>query len=105
MAGVAVAAKHSGRGSVFSFTVPLQIDVTRADEAPLPVKSNATADRARRPARRNPRRGRSFTCCLAEDTPTNQVLVVHALGKRGHQVTIAGDGRTAVDLAERGSYD
>jgi CheY-like chemotaxis protein len=42
---------------------------------------------------------------LAEDTPTNQLLVVHALSKRGHDVEVARDGRAAVDLARRKSYD
>jgi CheY-like chemotaxis protein len=42
---------------------------------------------------------------LAEDTPTNQLLVVHALSKRGHEVEVARDGRAAVDFARRRAYD
>ncbi len=36
---------------------------------------------------------------LAEDGPDNQRLLVHLLGKAGAQVTIAGNGRLAVELA------
>jgi len=42
---------------------------------------------------------------LAEDTRTNQTLVIQALGKRGHQVEVAADGFAAVELARRGTFD
>ena len=47
----------------------------------------------------------SLRVLLAEDTPANQKLVSHILGKRGHQVAIAGDGQQALDLAERQEFD
>jgi CheY-like chemotaxis protein len=36
---------------------------------------------------------------LAEDGPDNQRLLGHLLGKAGAQVTIVGNGQTAVELA------
>jgi CheY-like chemotaxis protein len=42
---------------------------------------------------------------LAEDTPTNQLLVVHALERRGHRVQVAADGRNAVERASTGEFD
>ena len=42
---------------------------------------------------------------LAEDTPANQKLVLHVLGKRGHQLEIAENGRQAVDLLGRQPFD
>lgn len=42
---------------------------------------------------------------LVEDTPANQKLVTSVLEKRGHQVTIAHNGREAVELFGRRAYD
>ncbi len=42
---------------------------------------------------------------LAEDTPANQKVVTGMLRKRGHRVTIAGDGREAVELFEKQRFD
>jgi CheY-like chemotaxis protein len=42
---------------------------------------------------------------LAEDTPVNQVLAVELLEERGHEVVLACDGREALDLLKRGSFD
>jgi len=43
--------------------------------------------------------GLSCRILLAEDGPDNQRLLGHLLGKAGAQVTIAGNGRIAVELA------
>jgi CheY-like chemotaxis protein len=42
---------------------------------------------------------------LAEDNPINQRFAVHALKNHGHAVTVAADGREAVALFERESFD
>ena len=42
---------------------------------------------------------------LAEDNPVNQTLAVRILEKAGHAVTVANDGREAVDLFEREHFD
>ncbi|BBO33312.1 hybrid sensor histidine kinase/response regulator [Lacipirellula parvula] len=91
-----------GKGSKFSFVVPLLIERNKLDEIPASAPSlELLGTEALAPSGARP----SIKILLAEDTPTNQLLVRHALGKRGHQVVVAGDGRTAVDLARRGTYD
>ena len=42
---------------------------------------------------------------LAEDSVINQKLAIGLLEKWGHRVTVANDGREAVDLSERGGFD
>ncbi len=42
---------------------------------------------------------------VAEDTRANQELIVRVLNKRGHVVEVAADGRQAVELASRASFD
>lgn len=90
------------RGSTFSFTVPL-----RCDEPP----ANGATSRAvqRQPTNGGPLKMGPANCklhvLLAEDTPTNQLLVVHTLKKRGHHTEVASDGRAAVELAEARDFD
>jgi two-component system, sensor histidine kinase and response regulator len=42
---------------------------------------------------------------LAEDTPANQKLVISILRKRGHAVTVANNGREAIDLIRQRDFD
>ena len=49
--------------------------------------------------------GTALEVLLAEDNAVNQHLAARLLQKRGHRVTVAGNGREAVDLLERSSYD
>jgi len=42
---------------------------------------------------------------VAEDNPTNQILIKTLLTQRGHSVTMVKDGRQAVDLATQESFD
>ena len=42
---------------------------------------------------------------LAEDNAINQRLAARLLQKRGHRVTVVGNGREAVNLLERSSFD
>jgi CheY-like chemotaxis protein len=90
------------KGSEFSFIIPLLIDRSKLDKVPhqAPLGEQPSIDLFEEKSAKSPIR-----ILLAEDTPTNQLLVRHALTKRGHQVVVAGDGRTAVDLARRGRYD
>lgn len=91
-----------GKGSEFSFVVPLLIDCSKLDKVP----SAATAGDSQLSEVLNGKpTTRPIRVLLAEDTPTNQLLVRHALSKRGHHVVVAGDGRTAVDCARHGKYD
>ena len=42
---------------------------------------------------------------LVEDNKVNQMLAVALLGKRSHQVTLAGNGREAVELVRNSEFD
>ena len=66
---------------------------TRAQHAPVwspPMTSLAT---------------RRLRILLAEDTPVNQYLAVALLEERGHSVTVANDGREALELLALESFD
>ncbi|MEZ6129993.1 MAG: response regulator [Planctomycetaceae bacterium] len=47
----------------------------------------------------------SLNILVAEDIPANQKVVSAILKKRGHKVTIAHNGREAIDLCERDTFD
>ena len=55
--------------------------------------------------RRAPAPGTALDVLLAEDNAINQRLATRLLQKRGHRVTVVGNGREAADLLERSSYD
>jgi CheY-like chemotaxis protein len=42
---------------------------------------------------------------LVEDNAVNRTLAVRLLEKRGHAVTVAGDGRAALEALEKDSFD
>src|SRR3989442_12327194 len=42
---------------------------------------------------------------LAYDNPINEKVVMYLLGKHGHNVAIAGNGREAVETAAKQSFD
>ena len=100
MGGSRTVRSELGQGSEFIFTVPLLIDRRKLDDIPTTAAGAPLTDVLKEHSTRPPLR-----ILLAEDTPTNQLLVRHALSKRGHHVVVAGDGRTAVDFARRGRYD
>jgi two-component system sensor histidine kinase/response regulator len=48
---------------------------------------------------------KSLRILLAEDNPINQKLAVRMLGKRGHHVAVAPNGRQALAALKEGSYN
>ncbi len=48
---------------------------------------------------------RQLHILLAEDNPVNQVLAVRLLERRGHVVSVAGNGREALAALEKESFD
>ena len=48
---------------------------------------------------------RSLKVLLAEDIPENQALAVALLERQGHSVSVASNGREALELFERGTVD
>lgn len=82
------------QGSTFRFTVRLKLPHGMVKESPRTERPSPA------PVARHVLR-----ILLAEDTPTNQKLAEYLLTRRGHSVDIAPDGRQAVDLVGRNSYD
>jgi two-component system, sensor histidine kinase len=89
-----------GKGSTFSFTLPFSCVPSRAvpkqDATQIDGNSNNVLAHAA-PFKLN--------VLLAEDMAANQLLVKHALKKRGHTIEIAKDGREAVEQATAGNFD
>jgi CheY-like chemotaxis protein/HPt (histidine-containing phosphotransfer) domain-containing protein len=79
-----------GVGSCFRFEAPLEV----GDEAALAAVP-ADALPAVRPLR----------VLLAEDVELNRDLVTEVLGRHGHAVVVAADGREAVERAGGGGFD
>lgn len=86
-----------GRGTSFHFTMQVEVLPEQAALAQLPAPI-----RAPKPSREPHRHLRVL---LAEDTPTNQLLVQRTLQKRGHEVQIACDGQQAVELVQKEPFD
>lgn len=102
MGGARSVKSELGQGSQFTFTAPLLIERSKLDDSPPPAsapRSHAAnaivTERSLTPLR----------VLLAEDTRTNQILVTRALARRGHEVVVANDGKTAVEYAQRERYD
>ncbi|HEX6961005.1 MAG TPA: response regulator [Lacipirellula sp.] len=102
MGGFRSVRSELGKGSAFSFTVPLIYETSKQEE---PMNIAPAEDVKQKPIQKLGLAEAPLQVLLAEDTPTNQMLVVHTLKKRGHQVEIAPDGQKAVQLAESRKFD
>ena len=101
MGGTIAAESRQGEGSVFRFTVTLPQAAGPAQVAPVAAPGDQ-AERFRAALRRL---GRPMRVLLAEDNPTNQLVVKLLL--RGFDVAleVVADGRAAVQAATATSYD
>jgi CheY-like chemotaxis protein len=84
---------HLGEGSCFHFSALMEL----AGEPGLAVPEEA-AGPASRPVR-------SMNILVAEDNQVNQKVVAHLLEKQGHRVTLASNGREALEKLLRGGFD
>jgi signal transduction histidine kinase/CheY-like chemotaxis protein/HPt (histidine-containing phosphotransfer) domain-containing protein len=82
-----------GQGSTFYFTVPLKLQKGESAEKIKPRKTPLHSSR------------RGLRVLLVEDTPTNQKLAEFLLARRGHVIEIAQNGRQAVEMVEKKTYD
>jgi signal transduction histidine kinase/CheY-like chemotaxis protein len=80
-----------GNGSIFHFSVPFALALTAAD----------VATQGKRPVLAQAKQ--ALTILLAEDNAVNRMLAVRLLTKVGHNVTVAENGREALEswLAKR----
>jgi CheY-like chemotaxis protein len=93
-----------GRGSIFHFTVQLKVDPSPAREGVRHSEDLSTAPAAVFPVPPPPPHP-SLAILVVEDNPINQHLVKRLLGKIGHSVTLASDGKEAVEVFSRQSFD
>jgi two-component system, sensor histidine kinase and response regulator len=70
----------------------------REQEGAIPLITRFSLHDARDPSA-------SLHVLLAEDNAVNQRLAVRLLEKRGHRVTVAGNGREALDALQKESFD
>ncbi|WP_374442919.1 response regulator, partial [Stella sp.] len=85
-------ADRPGGGSIFWVRLPLLPGSPVATDAP----SEAV------PAERS---GASFDILVAEDSPVNQLIATEQLRSAGHRVTVANNGREALEMAAHGGFD
>ena len=71
--------------------------------AALRIRSPEHRQRFRTTDRDRPTRPLSILLC--EDSLANQKVVCQMLGRRGHKVTVAGNGREAVELYQSDTFD
>jgi CheY-like chemotaxis protein len=78
---------------------------SRDARAPAPLGGDAPALRDVTVTPRAFRAARALRILLAEDNPVNQRVAVGLLAKRGHEVTVAGNGVEAVAACARQPFD
>jgi signal transduction histidine kinase/HPt (histidine-containing phosphotransfer) domain-containing protein len=97
---------EEGRGSTFYFTA--RLDRPAPGQVPADSPQDEEAGGVvlkRRPDAPLPSPSRKLRILLAEDSYVNQRLVLGLLGKQGHDVAVAGNGREAVRLARADRFD
>jgi CheY-like chemotaxis protein len=89
------------KGSDFYFTVTFEV--------PEQKQTDSVAERPDPPALQHPEAKRetsgSLRILIVEDNPINQRLATRLLEKQGHQVTLAADGREAVETLQRANWE
>jgi len=94
MGGAISVQSAPGQGSTFSFTI----------DCPICAEPHEALANGARLARSDAGAG-LLSVLLVEDNRVNQLLMVRLLEGRGHQVTVAGDGRAALEAAQRCGFD
>jgi PAS domain S-box-containing protein len=83
-----------GEGTAFHFTILLLIAISGSAPAAPAVEAPAIV-----------RAARGLRILLAEDNVINSALAMGILGKRGHSLCLATNGREAVEAATREAFD
>lgn len=92
-----------GRGSDFYFTAVFEIPEKRESQVTVEGPDRAEVE----PASSKPAgdTAASLRILVAEDNPINQRLATRLLEKYGHRVTLAADGREAVETLQRSNWE
>jgi PAS domain S-box-containing protein len=85
-----------GLGSTFHFTVRLGIAPVRSEEKPPPETAPRYVPQAGEPRRR---------FLVVEDNPVNSLVATRLLEKHNHTVRRAANGREALDIIEKETFD
>lgn len=92
MGGVIEVASELGKGSTFSVVVPLLV----LPEEPRNLGESCVVPQTV---------VAPLSILVAEDNPVNQKVAARLLEKQGHRVTIAENGKIALEEFQRGSFD
>jgi two-component system, sensor histidine kinase len=96
-----------GAGSTFNFNILLQRNTesrpTFSTSEPAAAQLSSAKSEKASPLRTQS--AEKLTILVAEDVAANQMLIRHALGRRGHTINIANDGREAVEQASNAKFD
>ncbi|MEY2632742.1 MAG: hypothetical protein RIR00_1396 [Pseudomonadota bacterium] len=92
MGGEIAVDSEPGLGATFTVRIPVELD-----DSMVPEHLDAP--------RRLPEAGRNFQILVAEDEPTNQILIKTVLDQTGLNISLAGDGEEAVRLASTQAFD
>jgi PAS domain S-box-containing protein len=97
MGGTIAFTSENGKGSTFSFTIPLA--KAAGDSQGQPAAGSEAVQAAIAPPERGVR------ILLADDDPTICKLLGRILELWQYKVAVAGDGQAAVEMWEKGEYD
>jgi len=108
MGGTLHVTSAPGEGSAFTLVTPFE----RGSSVDLPALSSdglsrllGHADAPPLPAGRTAQTPRPLRVLLVEDNPVNQRLAHEILRRRGHRVTVAENGREALDRLSETTFD
>jgi signal transduction histidine kinase len=103
MGGSLTLQSELGKGSKFVFAISLERQRTSTSR-PTALTSHSL-NTSPPPSAFDSPLIEPLSVLLAEDVAANQMLVRHALQKRGHAVEVANDGLEAVERATKGQFD